>query len=66
MCRKDAECDTLPALTSIYDIVGIDFVGLNSARPRTMLYCLLKTDGFLLPVRDVLASSLFNECLSAQ
>ncbi len=62
VCTKD-DCSVLDRYIEPSEVLGNGFVYLDDIRNDFVLYCLLRTDGYLLPIRDVLLSPAFSSCL---
>lgn len=63
MCKREAACEDLEPLNSINEIIGSGFSQLDKVRADYVLLCLLRADGFQVPVRKVLDSRVFDECI---
>lgn len=63
MCQEELACEGLAPHLSITESMGRSYAELDSERPDIVLLCLLRTDGFLVPVRRVLDSKIFNACV---
>ncbi len=64
LCSEEFGCEEMRPLSSIGNIVGEEFANLDLVRADVVLFCLLTIDAFLIPVRDVLDSWKFANCVS--
>lgn len=63
LCSGDRPCEIENSLSKIQDLLGADFEFLSHHRADRVLICLLKTDAFTVPIRDVLNSTKYLQCL---
>lgn len=66
LCDKTAKCNRLRAHLPIGENFGDKFSFIEEVDPSFTLNCLLRSDSFLIPVRDVLSSFKFKECLTTR
>ncbi|KZL16700.1 hypothetical protein [Pseudovibrio sp. Ad37] len=64
MCREDANCDLIPNFLTISKGYGTEFSYIDELDPSFSLNCLLRLDSYLTPIRDVLSSFRFKECVT--
>ncbi|WP_069300920.1 hypothetical protein [Neptunicoccus sediminis] len=64
VCGERFNCGELQNFARITEMFGSEFGFLDPIAPQFALLCLLKTDGHAIPVRTVLASPRFRECIS--
>lgn len=62
-CLRVGKCIPQNTVHSIQSLMGNRFAYLDDVDPSSTLMCLLSVDAFLVPVRQVLASKRFNNCL---
>lgn len=63
LCDPEADCETLKLFSSAKELLGIEYSWVDETRPDHMLMCLIRTDAFLVPVRSVLDSPKFSDCI---
>lgn len=64
ICFGKSNCDEIEIDRSFEEILGRGFSNLDDTKPDVLLFCLLKTDGYLVPIRQVLGSAAFRSCIS--
>ncbi|GHB40367.1 hypothetical protein GCM10007094_32120 [Pseudovibrio japonicus] len=63
MCKKNANCELIPDFLTIQKSFGAEYSYVDELDPSFTLTCLLRLDSYLTPVRGVLSSIRFKECL---
>ena len=63
VCPVEAECSEMTRFLEPSKIVGSAFSHLDDFQSHWIIYCLLRTDGYEVPIREVLSSQAFPECL---
>ncbi|PLS21821.1 hypothetical protein [Neptunicoccus cionae] len=63
-CEERFNCGELQNFARITEMFGSEFEFLDPVAPQFALLCLLKTDGYVVPLRTVLASPRFRDCIS--
>jgi hypothetical protein len=63
LCGAANRCKALAFTSGVGDVLGSAFFWLDKKKPKTVLLCLLDSDGFVVPVRSVLISAHFRGCL---
>ena len=66
VCASDAGCDEMVQIASVQELLGDEFSGLDTLRSDWTLHCLLLTDAFVIPLREVLASPAFGACIETE
>lgn len=65
MCSDSYDCNNLTVARKTSEILGPEFSGLDSLRPDQIIVCLLRSDAYTLPIRDVASSKFFNNCITS-
>lgn len=63
ICTPSEACRDISANPEISELLGTNFINLDSIRPEFAILCLLWVDSFNVPVREVIGSKRFNMCL---
>lgn len=66
LCRPDLSCGGLRPQTNIGGLMGYFFIELDQKPVKRVAQCLLRTDGYLVPIREVLDSDRFRECVGLE
>ncbi|PLS21822.1 hypothetical protein [Neptunicoccus cionae] len=64
LCEERFNCGELQNFARISEMFGSEFGFLDPVAPQSALLCLVKTDGYVVPLRTVLASPRFRDCIS--
>lgn len=65
MCSDDFDCDQFDEISmSVSEFVGDEFRSLEQSRADLLLLCLLKTDAYQTPIRNVLRSPRYMSCIA--
>ena len=65
MCSDDFDCDQFDETSmSVSEFVGDEFRSLEQSRADLLLLCLLKTDAYQTPIRNVLRSPRYMSCIA--
>lgn len=63
VCFGEGDCENLASNPVISDILELDNDHLKGKRPDLITLCLLRSDGFVVPIEQVLDSARFKACL---
>jgi len=63
LCRGNTLCDDLMGISSMSRTLGEEFAYLDGISPDGTSYCLLRSDGYTVPIRNVIQSKYFNKCI---
>lgn len=63
LCEREGICEDVVQYLKPSYVLGSGFEHLDKVRSDVVLYCLLRTDGYQIPVREVLTSRAFKDCI---
>jgi hypothetical protein len=62
ICGSGELCHRLPEISGLTPILGSDFADLDSLPTERVAICMIRVDGFTVPIRDLLRSRAFRTC----
>lgn len=66
ICEDHGRCAIEIQNTGVGDIFGSEFSFVDAVRADTLLYCILRSDGFGAPIQEVLLSQYFRICVGGE
>ncbi|MEL6641400.1 MAG: hypothetical protein AAFN63_18345 [Pseudomonadota bacterium] len=63
ICGLGEMCHRLPEVSGLMLILGDDFADLDTLPSERTAMCLIRVDGFTVPIRDVVKSRAFETCV---
>lgn len=66
MCASNIDCFQIPETNDVSDILGVEFDHLDQLDSSRLALCLNRTDAYSVPIRMLLRSDAFEDCISSR